>query len=152
MKLVFPDADIPIVQVSLKSSLDPAFHFKLGELLGRFREEGVLIVGSGQATHNMYADRGGRGGSHPWASQFVEWLTDTVTVKSKDEAKEGLVKWKEAPGAKSAHPREEHLVPIMVAAGAALGSGSDKAEAIYVGKGLPKVFAGHFSLASFMWD
>ena len=117
LKLIYPDADIPVVQLSLKAGLSPAEHIKVGLALGRLRKQGVLIVGSGMSYHNL---RGFRPGEQVEASdQFDRWLTEAVTAPTAQVRNEKLLRWQTAPAARQAHPREEHLIPLMVAAGAA---------------------------------
>jgi aromatic ring-opening dioxygenase catalytic subunit (LigB family) len=115
LKVAFPAADIPTVQLSLKSGLDPAEHLAIGRALAPLRDEGVLIVGSGMSYHNMR----GFGGAGLTASQaFDAWLCET-TVLAADVRNRRLTSWTNAPSARQAHPREEHLMPLMVVAGAA---------------------------------
>ena len=124
-KLVYPDADIPIVQLSLKSNLDPREHLRAGAALQSLRDEGVLIVGSGMSYHNM---QGAARGFGPQAAAFDAWLNEAATRTDPAQRTEQLSKWLEAPSARNAHPREEHLLPLMVAAGAA---GEDRGERLY---------------------
>lgn len=114
--LVYPDADIPVVQVSLRSDLDADFHLGLGEALTPLRDDGVLIVGSGLSYHNMSAFMT----SHAVRDSvtFDDWLAAACTAKP-SARKSKLANWDQAPAARAAHPREEHLMPLMVAAGAA---------------------------------
>ena len=115
-KLMFPDADIPIVQVSLHTNLDPALHLEVGHALAPLRKEGVLIVGSGMSYHNM---RGfGDPRSRPDSDVFDTWLTSAVAQTDAGSRNEALRNWASAPAARVAHPREEHLIPLMVVAGA----------------------------------
>jgi aromatic ring-opening dioxygenase catalytic subunit (LigB family) len=118
LKLVFPDADIPTVQLSLRADLDPAAHLAIGRALAPLRDEGVLIVGSGMSFHNLRALFSRDPRTATVADQFDAWLTAVVTSApaSRDEQ---LTRWSTAPGARAAHPREEHLLPLMVVAGAA---------------------------------
>ena len=115
--LIFPDADIPVVPLSLRRDLDPAEHLAAGRALASLRDEGVLIVGSGMSYHNM------RAFSTPAATRssevFDRWLTDTVGEKDPGRRWKSLAHWADAPAARDAHPREEHFIPLMVAAGAA---------------------------------
>jgi aromatic ring-opening dioxygenase catalytic subunit (LigB family) len=123
LKVMFPDADVPILAMSLEQDLDPADHLAIGRALAPLRDEGVLIVGSGSSFHN-FAHFGS-----PLAEPFDEWLNDVVTAPA-DERARALVEWEEAPHARVAHGREEHLLPLMVAAGA----GDDRpARAIFRG-------------------
>jgi aromatic ring-opening dioxygenase catalytic subunit (LigB family) len=113
--LVAPDATIPVVQLSLVAGLDPATHLGLGAALAPLRDEGVLILGSGMSFHNMAAFRG-RGEAH--GDAFDAWLGESVAAAPATR-RERLTRWRDAPQARLAHPREEHLLPLMVAAGAA---------------------------------
>jgi aromatic ring-opening dioxygenase catalytic subunit (LigB family) len=116
--LIYPEADVPIVQLSLRSDLSPERHLEIGRALTPLRDEGVLIVGSGLSYHNFGAASSPR--ALDAADAFDAWLTATVT--GDPLAREaGLVAWSEAPGGRMSHPREEHLLPLMVAAGAAEG-------------------------------
>lgn len=119
MKVMFPAADIPVVQLSLQHGLDPARHLETGRALKPLREEGVLIVASGQSYHNMRGFMGGGGRADPAAEAFDSWLREAmIDSKARDRA---LLQWENAPGARQAQPREDHLLPLMVAAGAATG-------------------------------
>ena len=115
-KLIYPDADVPIVQLSLQRDLDPAAHLAMGRALAPLRDEGVLIVGSGMSFHNLRAFGPAAG---PISDQFDEWLTSAVCSADPERRNHSLAAWEDAPGARLAHPREEHLLPLMVAAGAA---------------------------------
>lgn len=115
-KLIYPNADIPIVQLSLNSNLDPADHITLGEALAPLREQDILIVGSGLSFHNMGLLQGGGCDGH--SDQFDQWLGETCVLPA-EQRNEQLSQWKQAPSAVQSHPREEHLIPLMVAAGAA---------------------------------
>ncbi len=116
LKLAFPGADVPTVQLSLKAGLDPATHIAIGRALAPLRDEGVLIVGSGMSYHNM---RGfGRGTAVADSLAFDTWLGDTVALPA-PERDARLTAWASAPSARECHPREEHLLPLMVIAGAA---------------------------------
>ncbi|MGA3344549.1 MAG: class III extradiol ring-cleavage dioxygenase [Terracidiphilus sp.] len=115
LKVAFPEARIPVVTLSLASSLDPALHLAAGRALAPLRDEGVLIVGSGMSFHNL------RGYLRPEtperARAFDAWLTRAV--ESTAATREALLtRWREAPFAAYAHPREEHLIPLMVVDGA----------------------------------
>jgi aromatic ring-opening dioxygenase catalytic subunit (LigB family) len=112
---VYPDADVPIVQLSLKHGLDPKTHLEVGRLLAPLRKEGVLIVGSGLSYHNLRAfNAQGAAASHA----FDDWLRATMALAPQERTAR-LIEWETAPGARMAHPREEHLLPLMVALGAA---------------------------------
>ncbi len=118
-KLVFPNADIPTVQLSLKAGLDPAAHLAAGRALAPLRREGVLIVGSGMSYHNMRGLMGGASGAGAVSHQFDAWLTAAACAPDAEQREKMLAAWQSAPVARQAHPREEHLLPMMVAAGAA---------------------------------
>jgi len=122
LKVAFPDAEIPIVQLSLRSDLDPAAHIAMGQALEPLRDEGVLIVGSGNTYHNMgvmmQAMRGGPG-ANVSGREFDKWLSDATCNADPAERNRLLADWANAPGAADAHPREEHLIPLHVVAGAA---------------------------------
>jgi aromatic ring-opening dioxygenase catalytic subunit (LigB family) len=120
LKVAFPDADVPVVEMSVERALNPQVHLAAGRALAPLRDEGVLIIGSGMSFHNMR----GYGDPHFTApsAAFDDWLTEAVT--SDAETRAGLLaKWERAPAARQSHPREEHLIPLMVAAGAADGAG-----------------------------
>jgi aromatic ring-opening dioxygenase catalytic subunit (LigB family) len=112
-KLIFPEADIPIVQLSLKHGLDPEEHLAAGRALAPLRNEGVLIVGSGMSYHNL---KRFMRGDDPASGMFDNWLTSAVLSPERNNL---LTRWETAPAAHDAHPREEHLLPLMVVAGAA---------------------------------
>ena len=119
LKVMFPEATIPTVQLSLKRGLDPEAHLTIGHALAPLRREGVLIVGSGQSYHNMLGFMGGSGRADPDAEAFDAWLREAMADgNTRDRL---LMAWEQAPGARQAQPREDHLLPLMVAAGAASG-------------------------------
>lgn len=112
LKVMRPEADIPIVAMSVRADLDPAAHLELGRALAPLRDDDVLIVASGSSFHH-FANFGS-----PKAADFDQWLNDAVALPAADRW-DALVDWESAPYARHAHGREEHLVPLMVAAGAA---------------------------------
>jgi aromatic ring-opening dioxygenase catalytic subunit (LigB family) len=114
LKVAFPDAQIPIVQLSLRSDLDAEGHLAAGRALQPLRDENVLIVGSGMSYHNLRRLFSGR--VIPESDSFDAWLTDAVTQPGEARAKR-LRHWEEAPFARDAHPEPEHLIPLMIAAG-----------------------------------
>jgi len=124
--LIYPDGQIPIVQLSLKAGLIPDEHIEAGRALEPLRDEGVLIVGSGMSYHNM---RGFGSAAATRSSEiFDAALTETVCLPSSKARNERLREWTSLPHARDAHPREEHLLPLMVTAGAA---GSDTGRRIF---------------------
>jgi aromatic ring-opening dioxygenase catalytic subunit (LigB family) len=116
LKVAYPEARIPTVQLSLRVGLDPAEHIAIGRALAPLRNEGVLLLGSGMSYHNM------RGFMEPStrdvSARFDEWLAATVAADP-SERDASLARWSQAPMARESHPREEHLMPLMVVAGAA---------------------------------
>ncbi|MFO1250026.1 MAG: class III extradiol ring-cleavage dioxygenase [Inhella sp.] len=122
---IYPQAEVPVVQMSLQQDLDPAVHLHAGRLLTPLRDEGVLILASGLSFHNLrtFDSRGAA------ASQaFDGWLREAVLQSDPAERAARLMRWAQAPAARQAHPREDHLLPLMVAAGAA---GADAASLHY---------------------
>lgn len=115
-KLSWPDADIPTIQLSLKAGLDPREHLAIGRALTPLRDEGVLILGSGMSYHNTRDF--GTTTAHRASLVFDAWLKEAATADPETRARR-LGDWASAPGARHAHPREEHLIPLMVVAGAA---------------------------------
>lgn len=125
--LMYPDADVPVVMLSMKSNYDAAEHIRVGAALAPLRDEGVLIIGSGLTYHNM---RGfGRDESTPVAAAFETYLNKAISNDSASGRNEMLVNWEAGPGARLAHPREDHLLPLMVVAGAA---GEDTGRALFI--------------------
>jgi aromatic ring-opening dioxygenase catalytic subunit (LigB family) len=127
-KLIYPDADIPLVQLSLNRNLDAATHLSLGRALAPLRDEGVLIVGSGMSYHNLRDLYSNDPRVMRAAVEFDDWLNDAVTESDPAARERKLGGWHQAPGARAAHPRPEHLIPLMVAAGAA---GQDPGQRTY---------------------
>jgi aromatic ring-opening dioxygenase catalytic subunit (LigB family) len=117
MLLVFPEADVPIIQISLKKGLDPSEHLALGHALEPLRSEGVLIIGSGMSYHNLRALFSGVP-DVAGSIDFDRWLQQSVVGTHEGEREVRLKHWMDAPAARIAHPREEHLLPLMVASGA----------------------------------
>ena len=123
--VMYPKADIPVLQMSLKAGLDPLEHLKIGEALQALRDQDVLIIGSGSSFHNLgYMNRAGA----PASAAFDQWLQNTVVSSSAQTRFTEIQKWKAAPAARICHPREEHLLPLMVAIGA---GGEDQATCVF---------------------
>jgi len=112
---MYPDADVPVVQLSLKSGYDPREHLAMGRALRPLRDEGVLIVGSGLSWHNLRMF--GPAARAP-SRAFDAWLHETLGAPPAERSAR-LEAWESAPAARLAHPQEDHLVPLMVAVGAA---------------------------------
>lgn len=115
LKLIFPEAKIPVVSLSLAASLDPALHLAAGRALAPLRDEGVLLVASGMSFHNL------RSFYQPETTEksraFDAWLTQAIGSAAAERSAL-LADWRKAPSGPFSHPREEHLIPLMVAAGA----------------------------------
>ena len=125
--LMYPDAEIPVAQISLVKGLDPATHIKIGEALSQLRNEGVLILGSGSSFHGFFLNvETSELAKH--SENFDKYLDDVCTNKSYTpaERKKLLNEWAKGPSAKFSHPREEHLIPLMVNAGAAGGVAGER--------------------------
>ncbi len=114
--VVYPEADVPILQLSIRHGYDPEAHLAAGRALAPLRDEGVLIIGSGLSYHNL-RDFGPGGAAA--SRDFDRWLTPTLVERSADERSAALREWDRAPGARHSHPAEDHLIPLMVAVGAA---------------------------------
>jgi aromatic ring-opening dioxygenase catalytic subunit (LigB family) len=118
LAVMYPQAQVPVVSLSLRSSLSASEHLRMGAALAPLRDEGVLIVGSGLSYHNLRALRMAATAG-PVSDQFEAWLTAAVSDPGPASRTQRLSQWDQAPAARLAHPREEHLIPLMVAAGAA---------------------------------
>lgn len=120
LKVAFPEADVPVVEMSVDRGLEPALHQAAGRALATLRDEGVLIIASGMSFHNM------RGYGDPRFTEpstaFDEWLKESLSIGAAERGAR-LDRWADAPAGRLSHPREEHLLPLMVAAGAAEGPG-----------------------------
>ena len=129
LKLIYPEADVPVTQLSIQPLLGPEHHFRMGQALAPLREEGVLILATGSATHNL--SRIGRGEVPPaWASEFDEWLYRKITVGALEE----LLDYRRlAPHAAVAHPTDEHLLPLFVAMGAGSGESATRGRSLHRG-------------------
>ena len=113
---LYPDADIPVFQVSLPAYRAPAQFLRFGQALAGLRDEGVLVVASGSITHNLYDYLPGAGAAAPYAGEFAEW----IAARLADGDVEALLGYRaRAPHAERAHPTGEHLMPLLVAMGAA---------------------------------
>jgi aromatic ring-opening dioxygenase catalytic subunit (LigB family) len=141
MAVIYPEADVPVLQLSLKRGLDPRQHLAAGHALAPLRDQDVLIVGSGLSYHNLRSF--GPAAKAPSAA-FDQWLDRTLAIDDPAQREQALVDWEEAPSARQAHPREEHLLPLMVAVGAA---GADPAVRIYH----EEDFFGGISVSSYLF-
>ncbi len=127
---MYPDADVPIVQLSVQTAMNPQHHYAVGRALAPLANDGVLIVGSGHLTHNLrdWMQTRGQTVHAPYAQKFQRWVFDRLAAHDVD----ALAAYRsDAPDAVRAHPTEEHFLPLFVALGAA---GADaKAERVFDG-------------------
>ncbi|MBT3323343.1 MAG: dioxygenase [Anaerolineae bacterium] len=124
LKLMYPDADIPVVQLSLIRGLDATAHIALGNALNELMKENILVIGSGFSFHNQKAFFGSElSAPDPANDAFQNWLIETCTNSlSQTEREKHLIRWEEAPAARYCHPREEHLLPLHICVGMAKSS------------------------------
>lgn len=144
LMLMYPEAQIPVVQVSLLHSLDPAAHISLGKALSPLREKGVLILGSGMSFHNMRAFFSGDPAVAVRSQAFDTWLEQVLNGADVAQIEQQLIAWKKAPEARYAHPREEHLLPLLVCFGVISAMPSP----------IEKIFSGLFfgsQVSGYMW-
>jgi 4,5-DOPA dioxygenase extradiol len=128
LRLMYPKADIPVAQISLRRGASPAENLQVGKTLRKLREEDVLIIGSGAFTHNLNAVRGASIGAQApsWVGDFAGWMHEQLQASRF----EPLLDYRaQAPFAVRNHPSEEHLLPLFVAMGAA--SDSPKADRLH---------------------
>ena len=114
--VMYPRAEVPVLQLSIKRGYDPQTHLAAGRALSALRDEGVLIVGSGLTYHNL---RRMDPTAHGASKAFDDWLHDTLNAPDGETRRQRLIAWERAPAARLAHPREDHFIPLMVALGAA---------------------------------
>lgn len=113
---MYPRADVPLLQVSLPIAWPPRHLIELGNLLAPLRDEGVLVLGSGGAVHNLGRIDWNHGAPPAWAVDFESWLRERLTTSAVDD----VIAFRErAPGTRLAHPTDEHFLPLLVALGAA---------------------------------
>jgi len=146
LKLAFPEANVPIVQVSLRGDLDFAAHLRLGKALSPLASEGVWIVGSGSTTHNLREV----GQPSGWCKPYVDWIHETLLTAHEDRASSRgkMARMMDlAPQARAAHPRTEHIAPLLVAFGAAFPG--DEATDLRARCIFSQTVAGSLSLDSF---
>ncbi|MBF0353895.1 MAG: dioxygenase [Alphaproteobacteria bacterium] len=117
LRLMYPEADIPVVPLAVMPGALGDFHYRIGAALRPLRGEGVLILASGGITHNLreYFVRAPDAPIEPWASAFADWVADRATARTDDE----LMAWEHAPQALRNHPSPEHFLPLLTALGAA---------------------------------
>jgi 4,5-DOPA dioxygenase extradiol len=121
LKLMYPNADIPSLQLSLLRGLNPSAHIALGKALRGLANENILVIGSGFSFHNMRAFMQGEAGEIDQANEaFQDWLIETCSGSmTQAEREKRLIEWEKAPSARYCHPREEHLLPLHVCQGIA---------------------------------
>jgi aromatic ring-opening dioxygenase catalytic subunit (LigB family) len=117
LHVVFPEADIPVVQLSIRNDFDPRVLMEVGRALAPLRDEGILIIGSGLSYHNLRQFVTPTG--FKASAEFDQWLNHALADKNYTERTKSLQNWESAPSARVAHPQEDHLMPLMVALGAA---------------------------------
>jgi aromatic ring-opening dioxygenase catalytic subunit (LigB family) len=139
LKVMYPEADVPLVQLSLDAGRDPAKHLAIGQALAPLRDERVLIVGSGMSYHNLREFFLDRPASNRPAEEFDQWLNESISEADAERRAARLVAWLSAPGARAAHPTPEHLLPLLVVVGAA---GGDEGTRTYHERLLGKPVAG----------
>jgi aromatic ring-opening dioxygenase catalytic subunit (LigB family) len=120
LKVVFPEAKIPVIELSLDRGLDASLHLALGAALAPLREQNVLLIGAGMSVHNLRA-MGDPRMTQP-SIEFDVWLNEAACADAATRAA-ALTRWHEAPNARICHPRHEHLLPLMVAAGSSRSIG-----------------------------
>ncbi|WP_375177199.1 DODA-type extradiol aromatic ring-opening family dioxygenase [Marinobacter mobilis] len=130
LKLMYPDASIPCLQIALQQEMDPGQHLAIGQALAALRERNILVVGSGLSFHNMQLLRSGDDRYRDDVDAFHHWLIDTCCHPelTADTRNQRLRDWAQAPGARLCHPREEHLLPLHLCAGMA---GNQPAEVVF---------------------
>jgi 4,5-DOPA dioxygenase extradiol len=118
LRLLYPDADIPVVPITIQPELGPAHQYAVGRALASLRDEGVLVIGSGSITHNLHDFGAGYSEQRlaPYVRPFIEWIEQRLAAGDVDAL---LDYRRQAPGAERAHPTDEHLLPLFVALGAA---------------------------------
>ncbi len=137
----WPEPDLPVAQLSLLRSLDPVAHLAMGRALAPLRDDGIMIVGSGNSFHDLRAFFHQSPDAATASQRFDAWLAQTVALPP-TERDARLARWADAPAARQCHPREEHLLPLMVVAGAA---GNDRGRVAWTGTfGGNRISALHF--------
>ena len=139
MMLIHPQADTPVLQMSLQKGASVARHLEIGRALAPLREEGVLMLGSGMSYHNLREFFSTAESPRTAAKSFNDWLTQTLLLDDSRARGTRLMDWRSAPGAKASHPTPEHLEPLFVIAGAA---GDDRGRRVFHGQFWGKAVSG----------
>lgn len=130
LSLIYPQADIPVLQLSIASNASPEWHYALGQALAPLREEGVLIVGSGSITHNLRALFSARllidAPAQAWVTEFTDWVANRMAAGAVDDLLHSVER---APHGRDNHPTPDHILPLFVAMGA--GGTPFKAERLH---------------------
>lgn len=129
---MYPDADIPVVAVSLHASLSAKRSIEVGNALAPLCNDKILLLGSGYTYHNMQGIFHPSNATYKASSSFNDWLKETITSNNFDERVRKLENWETAPGARESHPREEHLLPLLTIAATA---STNSPEVIFDNKG-----------------
>jgi len=136
--MMYPEASVPVIQLSILNSLDPAAHIAMGAAIAPLAESDVLVIGSGFTFHNMnaFGPAHSASGTDPDNEAFEAWLRETCTSPelSEEERSDRLIGWASAPGARWCHPREEHLLPLHVCYGAGAGPATQAFDDMVLGK------------------
>jgi 4,5-DOPA dioxygenase extradiol len=130
LSLIYPDADIPVVQLSIASNASPEWHYALGQALTPLRGDGVLVIGSGSITHNLRALFSARlpidAPAPAWVTDFTDWTADRMAAGAIDDVLHAV---EHAPHGRDNHPTPDHILPLFVAMGA--GGSPFKAERLH---------------------
>lgn len=147
LMLMYPQADIPVVQLSLTGDMDPAGHIRMGVAIAELSQRGVLILGSGMSFHNMGGFMSSSRDAYDKSAIFDRWLNEVVVADQRpgQARQQHMLDWALAPGARFCHPREEHLLPLHVCFGAAERLGL-AAENVFDGDLLG------VKVSAFIWD
>ena len=143
--LMYPEADIPCIQISLSDTLDAGLHVSIGEALSALKSDNILVLGSGFSFHNMRALMSSQTDEIAENLAFEQWLAETCSNGnlSENDRKQRLINWEQAPGARYCHPREEHLLPLQVC----YGIGGGPAEVSY-----QKATVDNIVSSAYRWD
>ena len=147
MMLMYPEANIPCVQLSLLKSLDAQQHIDIGKALSALREQNILVIGSGMSFHNFGSMRRKSADDKHQSQVFDDWLAETCCAEAltAEQREQRLSNWDTAPSGRFCHPREEHLLPLQVCFGMVAGN-QHQAEHVYAGS------MGGLRLSAFLWE
>jgi len=136
LKIMYPNANIPCVEVSLQNTLDPSYHIAVGKALRQLCEQNVLVIGSGSSFHNFRTSGDNQAESERLNESFEQWLQNVCCDSgvSEEQRANELLSWAAAPGARYSHPREEHLLPLHVCYGVAESPCSERFELSIMGR------------------